>query len=224
MNPPETGPVETLPPAPAAPAPLPYPVQHPYTPGYPPPLPRTNPLSVASLVLGIVWLGGLGSLLAVIFGHIGLGQIKRARGQQSGRGLALAGTIVGYVGCIGAIAIAALLLTATSTHQFSAQQAIGQDSEAKANARNLVSQVESCSTDYSGDYTNCASNNLSNTGLSMGSKEGQVETTDVSTSTYTIVATSKSGNSFAITKDPSGVTTRSCTSPGEGGCDITGAW
>src|SRR3954471_15660233 len=100
-------------PAPTAPpppphhplSPYPYPYPYPYPPGYAPPPQRTNALSVASLVLGIVWLGGIGSLLAVIFGHIGLGQIKRSHGGQTGRGLALAGAILGYIGCIGAIAI-----------------------------------------------------------------------------------------------------------------------
>jgi hypothetical protein len=60
--------------------------------------PQTNSLAIASLVLGIVWICGLGSLLAVIFGHIALDQISKSAGTQSGRGLAIAGLILGYVG------------------------------------------------------------------------------------------------------------------------------
>jgi hypothetical protein len=62
-----------------------------------------NPFGVASLVLGIVWLGGLGSLLAVIFGHVARAQSKRMRGESNG--LATAGLILGYLGLALAIAL-----------------------------------------------------------------------------------------------------------------------
>jgi hypothetical protein len=53
---------------------------------------------VSSLVLGIVWIFWIGSILAVIFGYIGKGQIDRSGGTQSGRGLAIAGIVLGWVG------------------------------------------------------------------------------------------------------------------------------
>jgi Domain of unknown function (DUF4190) len=56
----------------------------------------TNGLAIAALVLGIVWVFWIGSALAVIFGHIALGQIKRTG--QRGHGMALAGLILGYIG------------------------------------------------------------------------------------------------------------------------------
>ena len=55
-------------------------------------------MAVASLVLGIITLCGIGSILAVIFGYIGKGQIDRSGGTQSGRGLAIAGIVLGWVG------------------------------------------------------------------------------------------------------------------------------
>lgn len=58
----------------------------------------TNGFAVASLVLGIVWLGGLGSILAVVFGAIGRSQIKGSRGKQRGSGMAIAGIVLGIVG------------------------------------------------------------------------------------------------------------------------------
>lgn len=73
-------------------------------PGYPAPLyqiirqTKTNGLAIASLVLGIVWIYWLGSLLAVIFGHVALSQIGNSAGAQSGRGLAIAGVVLGYIG------------------------------------------------------------------------------------------------------------------------------
>lgn len=100
-------PVGPLPPAPGyPPAPgaygAPYPHPGPY--GVPPvvyavtPPDRTNGLAIASLALGFLWLYWLGSVLAVIFGHIALGQIKRSQGMQSGYGLAMAGVILGWIG------------------------------------------------------------------------------------------------------------------------------
>lgn len=64
----------------------------------------TNALAVVSLILGITWLGWIGSVLAIIFGHVSLAQIKRTG--QSGRGMAVAGLVLGYIG----VAIGAVLL------------------------------------------------------------------------------------------------------------------
>jgi hypothetical protein len=58
--------------------------------------PGTNGLAIAALVLGILWLYWVGSILAVIFGHIALSQIRHTG--QRGRGLAIAGLVLGYVG------------------------------------------------------------------------------------------------------------------------------
>jgi Domain of unknown function (DUF4190) len=62
--------------------------------------PKTNVLAIISMVasiVGFVWiLPFIGSLAGVITGHISLRQI--ARTGEKGRGMALAGLIVGYVG------------------------------------------------------------------------------------------------------------------------------
>ena len=57
----------------------------------------TSGLAIASLVLGIMWLFWLGSILAVIFGHIALSQIKKDS-SISGRGMAIAGVTLGWIG------------------------------------------------------------------------------------------------------------------------------
>lgn len=84
--------------APMQPAPGAPPVM-PYTYGYAP-APVTNGLAVASLILsilGFLWVLPLvGSIAGVIMGHISLRQIAE-RG-QGGRGMALTGTIIGWIG------------------------------------------------------------------------------------------------------------------------------
>lgn len=63
---------------------------------YYPQQPSTNGLAIAGMALGILWLFWIGSLLAVIFGHIALSQI--AQRQQAGRGMAIAAVVLGWVG------------------------------------------------------------------------------------------------------------------------------
>ncbi len=70
----------------------------------------TNGLAIAALVLSLFWLCGLGSLLAVIFGFVALGQIKRLGG--SGRGLAIAGIAIGFVGLIAVVVVGVFLAVA----------------------------------------------------------------------------------------------------------------
>ncbi len=54
---------------------------------------RTSGLAIASLVFSLV--GPIGCIPAIICGHLALGKLKKEPGVQ-GRGLALAGTIIGY--------------------------------------------------------------------------------------------------------------------------------
>lgn len=72
-------------------------------PAYPPATQTTNGLAIASLVLGIVWVFGIGAILAVIFGFVARKQISESGGRQGGGGMALAGIILGFVGIAGLI-------------------------------------------------------------------------------------------------------------------------
>jgi hypothetical protein len=80
------------PPPPPPPPPLPY-VAPPRYVGQ-----TTNGLAVASLIAGFLWMGWLGSVLAVVFGHIALRQINESGGREGGSGLAIAGLVLGYLG------------------------------------------------------------------------------------------------------------------------------
>jgi hypothetical protein len=99
-----------FPPA-AQPPPYGVPLQPGYAPpGYPPMMvaasPPNNPLALTSMILGIVGIvlaffygiGAIPAIVAVILGHIGMGQIKSSGSTQGGNGMALAGLITGYIG------------------------------------------------------------------------------------------------------------------------------
>jgi type IV pilus assembly protein PilA len=112
------------------------------------------------------------------------------------------------------------ILAAIALPAFLGQRQKGQDAEAKSNARNLVSHMESCFTTAE-DYTNCeTSADVTNSGLPLGTGSGKVDVTAASATGYTLLATSKSGNTFTYLKAGSTVT-KSCT--GSGGCN-GGSW
>ena len=108
------------------------------------------------------------------------------------------------------------ILAAIALPTFLGQRAKAQDSAAKSDARNAVSQMESCLVD--GTFTACSTDTeVTAFGVVGGSTEAN----------YSITKASKSGNSFVIQKGGSGIFTRSCTTGGNGGCGGTagaGTW
>jgi hypothetical protein len=81
-------------------------------PAYPPPA-RTNGLAIAAMVLGIVWLYGIGSVLALVFGYTARNQIDRSGGIEQGRGMAVAGIVLGWIG-VGGIILVIIIAVAAS--------------------------------------------------------------------------------------------------------------
>ncbi|MEA2251130.1 MAG: type pilus assembly protein PilA [Solirubrobacteraceae bacterium] len=118
------------------------------------------------------------------------------------------------------------ILAAIALPTFLGQQTKGQDSSAKSDARNLVTQVESCFAD-SQDYTLCqTAAQLGTTGLALGTAQGQVSVTQAATDGYTVTAVSKSGNQFKIAKVAGGAPSRTCViatgkSSPYGGCNTS---
>ena len=80
----------------------------------------TNGMAIASLVLGIFWMWGLGSVLALIFGIKARRQIDWSGGTQGGRGLATAGIVLGIIGIVGAVIVVAVVI-AGAAHSSSPQ-------------------------------------------------------------------------------------------------------
>ncbi|MEU7475725.1 DUF4190 domain-containing protein [Lentzea sp. NPDC042327] len=92
--------------------PGPYGAQPMYGYGYPPPVPKPQTNAILALVLSCVGIAtcGVTSIIGVIFGHIAMGRIKR--GEEDGRGLALAGLIVGYLVIAGYLLYFAIVIIA----------------------------------------------------------------------------------------------------------------
>lgn len=93
---------------------------------------QTSGLAIASLVCGLFFFLFLPAILAVIFGHIALGQIKHSAGRLKGKGLAIAGLVLGYMEVamipviliIAAIAIPNLLRARIAANEASAASSV----------------------------------------------------------------------------------------------------
>src|SRR6204780_4478782 len=89
---------------------------------------QTSGKAVTSLVCGLFLFAFPFSILAIIFGHLGVSEIRRSAGRLKGEGIAIAGLILGYVGLaiipviliIAAIAIPNLLRARIAANEASA--------------------------------------------------------------------------------------------------------
>jgi type IV pilus assembly protein PilA len=120
------------------------------------------------------------------------------------------------------------ILAAIALPTFIGQQDKGKDAAAKSDARNAVTQIESCFVDEQ-TYANCGSTaapmSTANTGLTYGTTGGTITITPNAAVGYTISAHSKSKSStnFIITKTAAGIA-RTCDQAGQGSCPQSGSW
>jgi type IV pilus assembly protein PilA len=93
------------------------------------------------------------------------------------------------------------ILAAIALPSFLGQQKKGQDASAKSNARNAVSQIETCFTDNE-TYAGCTI--PASSGLPVGTGQGQVQVSGLGADTYVVTGYSKSGCNFVITRPTGG--------------------
>ena len=116
------------------------------------------------------------------------------------------------------------ILAAIALPAFLGQRQKGQDASAKSNARNMVSALESCYTN-SQTYVGCGtSQDVTESGITTGTGNGQVNLAALVSDNYRVEAKSESGNTFTITKPATGSITRTCTADRQGRLPHVGAW
>ena len=104
------------------------------------------------------------------------------------------------------------ILAAIALPTFLGQREKAQDSSAKADVRNAVSQMESCFTNNPATCPDAES----------PLPAGVTVSANPSVSSYTVTKESDSGRDFSITKSGTAYT-RACT-PSGGGCPSNGSW
>ena len=139
---------------------------------------------------------------------------NRVQSEEGGFTLIELLVVILIIGILAAIAIPAFL----------GQQKKGQDSAAKSDVRNAVTQMETCYANTQ-DYSACNATEIKkeSTGIDIvngAPAAGQVGIDAGATATsYSLTAKSKSGTTFTIAKNgTTGVLSRSCT-PSSGGCN-----
>lgn len=107
------------------------------------------------------------------------------------------------------------ILAAIALPTFLGQQAKGQDASAKSDARNAVTQVESCTVDDT--VANCITNKAD---LNLAPSV----TFGASGSFYSVEALSDSGVRYKITKTGAGLFSRTCDKKAGSCKSATGSW
>jgi type IV pilus assembly protein PilA len=112
------------------------------------------------------------------------------------------------------------ILAAIALPAFLGQRQKGQDSAAKSDARNMASHMESCFTNAE-TYDGCdTSQDVTSSGITVGTGDGEVEVTPNGEDGYTLVGHSKSDTDFTYEKDINNTppVSRTCSAANTGGC------
>lgn len=142
------------------------------TPGFAGPA-ETSGKAVVSLVCGLLFFIPLAFILAIIFGHISLSEIRRSAGWLKGEGMAIAGLVLGYAWIVGIPIV--LIIAAIAIPNLLRARMAANESSAVASIRAISAAEVSYSTSHFQTGYTCSLADLSpqiDTELATGKKRG----------------------------------------------------
>ncbi len=133
-------------------------------------------MAIASLVCGLFLFAFPLSILAILFGHLSVAEIRKSAGRLKGEGIAITGLILGYVGL--AIIPLILIIAAIAIPNIRRARIAANESSAIVSVRQLVAAETDYSSQRDAGYT-CRLSDVVAAGpidaqLSSGQKNGYV--------------------------------------------------
>jgi type IV pilus assembly protein PilA len=128
--------------------------------------PETSGKAIASFILGLFLFAFPMSILAVIFGHLSLSDIRKSAGRLKGEGLAIAGLVMGYLG-VAAIPVILIIAAIAIPNLLRARMAANESSAVRA-VRQMVTAEVTYSTNHPQTGYTCNFSELAGEGLIDG--------------------------------------------------------
>lgn len=111
---------------------------------------KTDGMSIGALIASVIWCCGIGSIVGIILGVIGLGRTKD--GKAGGRGMALAGIIVGIVGIVISVGgFVALVVVGVSQSVSPSNAKVGECVDITHDGNNVSMTKKSCTDAHDGE-------------------------------------------------------------------------
>jgi type IV pilus assembly protein PilA len=125
------------------------------------------------------------------------------------------------------------LLAAIAIPSFFNQRDKARDADAKTQARTAQTAMETYATDHDGEYDSdtvdqtaleAIESTLADATISVATPSGAGPPADNADNSYTVTATSSTGNTFSVTRHATGQTENTCATENEAGCPDGGRW
>jgi hypothetical protein len=127
---------------------------------------ETSAKAIISLVCGLLFFVPLAFIAAIVFGHLGLSEIKKSAGRLKGEGMAIAGLVLGYLWIAGIPLI--MIVAAIAIPNLLRARMAANESSAVAEVRQLVASEVTYSTDHPQEGFTCSLPALEKAGLPSG--------------------------------------------------------
>jgi type II secretory pathway pseudopilin PulG len=126
---------------------------------------ETSPKAVISLVCGLLFFVPLAFIAAIVFGHLGLSEIRRSAGRLKGEGLAIAGLVLGYLWIAGIPLI--LIIAAIAIPNLLRARIAANESSAVGTVRTIAAAETTYAAVHPQEGYTCSLSSLTESGLNV---------------------------------------------------------